>query len=111
MSDNSDLFCQHWCHAQAESSREVMVYYTASYPLPASRGRTGLIFKPSGEFIKQVIAPTCGLEDIPGTWQCQPNGNVFIQVPDEQISTELIIVSLTEQQLCIQAAAWLLYRL
>ena len=110
MTDNPGLLCQHWYHAQEESSRDVTVYYSESYPLLPSRGRAGLIFKQSGEFIKQVIAPTCGLEDFPGTWQWQPNGHVFIQVSDEPMSHELIIISLTKQQLCLQAATWLLYR-
>jgi hypothetical protein len=97
-------------------------------PLPAARGREGMIFEPTGEFIKQIIAPSCGLDEISGTWRWGPNGNVVIQTlaegqhkqfypvkerppfTEDLESISLVIISLTRQRLYIQAAPTLLYR-
>ncbi len=110
MSPPSNWLLGKWRHAQEEASHGVMIYYAEGYPLPTVRGRAGMIFKPNGEFIKQVIAPACGLEEISGTWQWQPQGNVLIQLPGEPRGIELAIIALTEQRLCIGAVRSLLYR-
>ena len=99
MKNNSDLLCQTWIHAEEESSRDVMVYYAEDYPLPPARGREAMTFEPTGKFIKRVIAPACGFEEIPGTWQWQPNGNVVILTSAGLGDVELVILLITEQQL------------
>jgi hypothetical protein len=109
MQYRSEWLCQTWVYAQEESSNEVMVYYAKGYPLPPARGRAEMTFQPTSEWVKRVIAPTCGLDEIPGTWRWQPNGHVTVQTSQGIHEMELIILELTEQRLCIQAAPGLLY--
>jgi hypothetical protein len=111
MKHNSAHLCQTWIYTQEESSRDVMVYYAEGYPLPPARGREQMTFEPTGKFIKWVIAPACGFEAIPGTWQWQPNGHILIQLSESLKDLELVILDLTAPKLCIAGAPALLYAL
>jgi hypothetical protein len=45
---SSALFGRSWVYAQAESLRELMVYYSDRYLLPPSRGRASMRFDRAG---------------------------------------------------------------
>ena len=68
-----------------------------------------MTFQPTGEWVKRVIAPTCGLEEIPGTWRSQPNGRVVVQTSQGINEVELAIIELSQERLCIESALELLY--
>jgi hypothetical protein len=107
MSDATDLLCRSWQYAVEESSPGVTVCYVEGYPLPASRGRTGIVFQADGTCVKSEIAPACGFDYIQGTWQWQPPGHLRLDFPKLSARCEFKVISLTEQRLCIQGKLWI----
>jgi hypothetical protein len=110
MTFSSDYLCQTWVYCQEESSADTMVYYAQGQPLPPARGREEMTFEATGVFIQRVIAPTCGLEDIPGTWHWHSQEQVVVAISGTAGTMTLSIQALTPQRLCIAAAPGLLYR-
>ncbi|WP_204137417.1 hypothetical protein [Halomicronema sp. CCY15110] len=107
MPPSSAVLCQTWVYAQEESSRELMVFYSESYPLPPSRGRARMRFDRAGTFTRWIIAPACGFDEILGTWEWRQG---VIYISEAQGERELVVDALTDQRLCLQAAPGLLYR-
>lgn len=95
-----------WTHSSAEDRGDILVYRPKNYPLPRTRGRTGLEFFKNGRFIYHSIAPTDGILPIPGRWSIQQPNMVKMQFPGRSIpSYTLTILECNEQILRVRKIA------
>ena len=92
-----------WLHSYEDDSEGLRAYRPNTYSFPPSRGRTGFAFKAGGNFLQYNIAPTDGLEEVPGTWKMTDDKTIQISFPagkGEPYTME--IVSLTNDMLKVR---------
>ena len=70
-----------WLHSYEDDEDGLKAYRPNTYSFPPSRGRTGFAFKPGGKFLQYDIAPTDGLEEVPGTWKMTDDKTIQISFP------------------------------
>ena len=83
------LFRQ-WVHAHEEDTPDEIVYHPAGHPLPPARGRTGLEFRPGGEFVDVQIGPTDARKGISGRWQLEAPGRLKVCFDEPARSPETL---------------------
>jgi hypothetical protein len=57
-----------WVHSHEEDSDDEMVFRPADRPLPPSRGRTSLEFRPDGTYVESAPGPVDVPESSTGSW-------------------------------------------
>ena len=55
---DTKLLCRHWIHSREEDTATEAVYRPSDFPLPPSRGRSGLEFRHDGTFKRIGIGAT-----------------------------------------------------
>jgi hypothetical protein len=93
-----------WVHAREEDTATEQVYRPAGFPLPPSRGRTGMEFNVDGTFKRIGIGATDISSVKQGAWQVDPAkaGEVRVEV-DGQPQT-LQIQDLKQDRLTLKRA-------
>lgn len=87
-----------WRHSQEEDQGAVQVYRPATYSFPPARGRDGLTFEPNGRLSKLAIAPTDGMQSLPGRWSWESAHVLHLQVNGQPAQDyRLEVVELTPQ--------------
>ena len=91
-----------WVHAREEDTATEQIYRPADFPLPPSRGRSGLQFNADGTFKRIGIGATDLSSVKQGAWQVDPAkaGEVRVEV-DGQPQT-LQIEDLKQDRLTVK---------
>jgi hypothetical protein len=76
------LLCRRWVHSREEDTATEVVYRPADFPLPASRGRSGLQFAKDGTFKEIGIGATDISNVKEGAWRFneQDSSQVYVEV-------------------------------
>ncbi len=93
-----DLLDQHWVHSHEEDTNTEMVYRSATFNFPPSRGRKSFDLKPDGSLLIVGIGPTDRPQVIRGTWKLEGNDNLVFYTKPEH-SSVMKIVSLDKDRL------------
>ena len=102
-SDLSECLLGHWIRSHEEDREGQQVYRPATFRFPPARGRTGLEFRPQGEFVYHAIARADGLEPIAGTWAIEPGDRVRITVKSTRVQPFVLQVeSCTSERLAVR---------
>jgi hypothetical protein len=95
-----------WMHSREEDVGDTIVYRPSNYPFPPARGRDGLEFRDSGEFILYQIGAADGSDAVPGRWNVQESNIVQIEFPNKSPSSyRLTILECTDQILKVKQTA------
>ncbi len=70
-----------WTHSVEEDTATVEVYRPADYAFPPARGRRGFEVKKKGGFVAHEIAPTDGVEEVDGKWECGEANVIAVTFP------------------------------
>ncbi len=71
-----------WVHSREEDSDDELVFRPPDYSFPPARGRAGLEFRASGEFVDLEIAPTDARRAVGGQWQVEEPNRVRVRFDD-----------------------------
>lgn len=88
---DTNLLCQTWIHAREEDTLTEQVYRPVGFPLPPSRGRSGLQFKQDGTFKRIGIGATDIASVRAGAWQIDDANadRVRVEVSDQSQVLEI----------------------
>lgn len=78
MTELPEHLFRRWVHAHEEDTPDGIVYRPAEHPLPPARGRTGLEFRPGGEFVDVRIGPADARQGVSGRWELEESGQLKI---------------------------------
>jgi hypothetical protein len=97
-----EVLGRRWVHAHEEDTDDEMVFRPAEYPLPPSRGRQRLEFKPDGTFFESVPGPTDAPEGRAGSWKVE-DGKLVIESDQAPEGTRTLeIASVDEDRLVVK---------
>lgn len=92
-----------WQHSYEEDAGDVQAYRPFEYPFPPARGRTGIEFRPDGQFVRWVIGPGDAPEAVPARWREQEeNSRVVVSGAQQQEETVLELVECTDEVLRVR---------
>lgn len=98
-----DEIFRQWVHSFEEDTAGVRVYRPADYDFPRARGRSGIEFRPNGEFVELSIGPTDTPQPASGEWQAEGDNRVSISFGEESLAPqELEIVSVDDERLVVR---------
>ena len=88
---NVNLLHGRWVHAREEDTATEQVYRPADFPLPPSRGRSGLQFNEDGTFKRIGIGATDISSVKQGAWHVDPAkaGQVRVEVDGQPQTLEI----------------------
>jgi hypothetical protein len=101
---DTKLLSQHWVRSREEDTPTEEVYRPSGYPLPPSRGRTGLEFSDDGTFKRIGIGATDVSRVTQGTWQIASEDKKQVSVKVEGESNLIKIQDLSHDRLAIKKA-------
>src|SRR4051794_36523523 len=92
-----------WVLSREEVTGENIVYRPAGYPLPRARGREGIEFRDSGEFIHYIIGPTDRSQAVTGEWKASDFKIIDVNFPNKKLSPyRLTIVECSDTVLLVK---------
>jgi hypothetical protein len=91
-----------WVHAHEEDTETEMVFRPADRPLPPSRGRAALEFRPDGTYVEEGPGPTDRPEEkASGTWSLE-EGDLVLAAPESGERRVLRIASAEPDRLVVK---------
>jgi hypothetical protein len=94
---------QRWVHSREEDHDGLSVYRPVGYPLPPSRGRTGIEFLETGEAIFGGPGPSDRTEQVNGRWAEDESGRLRIEMPQGRFGgMTMEIISVDSDQLVVR---------
>ena len=100
-----NLLCRHWVHSREEDTDTESVYRPASFPLPPSRGRSGLAFNADGTFKRIGIGSTDISHVTEGVWRLDRADADQVHVEVDGQSQRMKIADLKPERLTIKRGA------
>lgn len=92
-----------WLHSHEEDQGDTLIYRPNTYKFLPSRGRTGFAIGPNGRFTQYDIAPTDGLQGLPGTWTLLSGNRLLIQLSNPQTAPyQLEVLKLEGRKLFVR---------
>jgi hypothetical protein len=90
-----------WVHSQEEDTDDEMVFRPADRPLPPSRGRTSLEFRPDGTYVETEPGPVDVPESSTGSWSLE-GGWLVLEAEGNRPTRELEITGAEDDRLTIR---------
>ncbi len=101
---DTKLLFQHWVHSREEDTATETVYRPSGFPLPPSRGRSGLEFSHDGTFKRIGIGATDISRVEQGAWKIESADANQISVKVEGEPQLMKIQDLKQDRLAIKKA-------
>jgi hypothetical protein len=103
MTKNLALLEKTWLHSHEEDKNDTLVYRPNSFDFPPARGRTGFKMDADGTFHQYDIAPTDGLEELPGRWEMASEKLLNVTFPNKKATDfQAEIISITPDMLKVK---------
>ena len=90
-----------WVRSNEEDTDDEMVFRPADRPLPPSRGRTSLEFRPDGTYVESAPGPVDVPESSTGSWSLEGT-RLVLEAEGNQPSRELEITAAEDDRLTIR---------
>jgi hypothetical protein len=90
-----------WVHSHEEDTDDEMVFRPADRPLPPSRGRTSLEFRPDGTYVESAPGPVDVPESSTGSWSLDGE-RLVLEAEGHGPSRELEITGAEDDRLTIR---------
>jgi hypothetical protein len=90
-----------WVHSHEEDTDDEMVFRPADRPLPPSRGRSSLEFRPDGSYVESAPGPVDVPESSTGSWALD-GGRLVLEAEGGGPSRELEITGADDDRLTIR---------
>jgi len=99
---DTSLLCKRWVHSREEDTPTEVVYRPAGFPLPPSRGRSGLEFDADGSFKRIGIGATDVSNVKEGSWQIDDMNAGHVRVKMEGQPHVLKINDLKQDRMTVK---------
>jgi hypothetical protein len=90
-----------WVRSSEEDTDDEMVFRPADLPLPPSRGRTSLEFRPDGTYVESAPGPVDVPESSTGSWSLEGT-RLVLEAEGNRPSRELEITGAEDDRLTIR---------
>jgi hypothetical protein len=90
-----------WVHSHEEDTNEQMVFRSAAFDFPPSRGRRSFELKPDGSLGEGRIGPTDRPLESQGTWKLEDD-RLILRADPSQTPRIMRIASVSEDRLVIE---------
>jgi hypothetical protein len=97
-----NLLFQQWIHSREEDTPTEIVYRPAGFPLPPSRGRSGVEFHADGTFKRIGIGPTDISNVKAGSWQIEAANADLVHIEVDGKPQTLSIQDLKQDRMAIK---------
>lgn len=97
-----DALCGQWIHSREEDTKEEIVYRPVGYPLPPSRGRSGIELRADKTYRRSDIGPTDTSAVRDGQWLLEDGDEVRIRVESDGKQETLTVASLDNDRLVVR---------
>ncbi len=98
---NVDALCQRWIHSREEDTEEEIVYRSAGFSFPPTRGRTGFELLPDKSYRRSAIGPTDVSAVDEGTWELEDEDASRIRIECGGVCEILTVTSVDYDRLTI----------
>jgi hypothetical protein len=82
--DPEKVLTKRWIHSHEEDTPSEMVFRSASFNFPRSRGRSGFELRPDQSMVEIQPGAADQSEETKGKWELQSGGNLLFFKPGEK---------------------------